>query len=67
MAVLACGVFLTVAVLAPAVLLTVACQFVAVPVAVRWATGVLPAVAARAANPAGSTHAAQAVTAARPG
>ena len=48
----------------PVVLLTVAAHFAAaVPVAARWATGVLPAVAAR---PAGPVHAAQAVTAARP-
>ena len=64
LAIVAGGVLSAVARLAPAVLLTVAGRFAAVvSVAARWATGVLPAVATR---PAGSVHAAQAVTAARP-
>ena len=64
LAVVARGVLSAVARLAPAVVLTVAGHFAAtVPVAARWATGVLPAVAAR---PARSVHAAHAVTAARP-
>ena len=64
LAVVAGGVLSAVARLAPVVVLTVAGHFAAVvPAAPRWAAGVLPAVAAR---PAGSVHAAQAVTAARP-
>jgi hypothetical protein len=56
-----------VAVLAPGgVIPAVAGHTVAVVPVPRRAAGDLPAVAARAASPAGPVHAAQAVTAARP-
>ena len=55
------------AVPAPGVLPTVAGHVAAdIAVAARWTAGVLPAVAARAASPAGPIRGAQAVTAARP-
>ena len=41
-------------------------SFAGVPRVAGWAAGVVPAVAARAARPAGPVRAAQAVTAARP-
>jgi hypothetical protein len=55
----AAGVPSVAAALAPVVVPTVAGHCVAVvPAVPRWAGGVLPAVAARAASPAGSVHAA---------